>query len=171
MNSLIAMESPCPIASPLPTASLLPGTAVAMPGLDRMDAEEPTPRVISTEVARLIRCLHENLFDPELSVKMLKAKCGLRDNNISSQVKWETGAYLNDYIEQLRMEAAMALLRADEMTVAQVGWYVGYRHLQTFYRVFRRRCGGTPGEFRMRIRRAAASAGREHAFRRQSQAS
>jgi AraC-like DNA-binding protein len=112
-------------------------------------------RQFSMEVLRLLRCIHENLFDPELSVKSLKVRCRLRDNNISSRFKWETGSYLNDYIETRRLEAAIALLGRDELSVAEAAHNVGYRHLQTFYRTFRRRYGCTPGVFRARLRAAA----------------
>lgn len=126
---------------------------------DSQPDEERLPR----EIQELLDCIHEHLFDPGLSVKTLKALCGIRDNNISSHFRWRMGKTIKDYIDSLRLEAACRLLETSECGVFDVSLSVGYEHPQTFYRVFDRTFDCTPAEYRRRSREpetAASSAAR-----------
>jgi AraC-like DNA-binding protein len=119
--------------------------------LDRFRQLRPAPsQGISRQVRKLLECIHTNLFDPNVSVKTLKARCGLRDNNVSCRFRCETGIYLHAYIAALRLEAATILLRRPELTVIEIAQLVGYYHLQTFYRAFKGRFRCTPAAFRRR---------------------
>jgi two-component system response regulator YesN len=82
-----------------------------------------------------------------MSVKVLKHDCGIRDHNFSSVFRREVGITIKHYIECLRVQAACDLLDMGTMTAADVGYAVGYEHLQTFYRVFKRRLLCTPGQY------------------------
>ena len=104
----------------------------------------------SCEVDSLLRYLNANIFDPALSVKTLKARCRLRDNNISCRFKLETGLYLHSYITARRIDAAAILLHESQLSIAETARCVGYRHLQTFYRLFKDHLGCTPAAFRAR---------------------
>ncbi len=106
---------------------------------------------LSVRVKEVVECIHHNLFDPQLSVKSLKTKCKIRDNNVSCQFKCETGIYLHSYIAMRRLETAVILLHDSHLSIAEVADRVGYRHLQTFYRVFRRYFRCNPGSFRSMI--------------------
>jgi len=108
----------------------------------------PPPADLSLEVRALLQCIHRDLFSPTLSVKTLKQRCGLRDNNVSSRFKSETGVYLNSYIARLRVQAAVMLLRSGRQSAAEVASRVGFANVQTFYRVFRVALGCTPGVYR-----------------------
>ena len=111
-------------------------------------ARTPATQGTSCNVRDLLRGIHEALFDPRLTVRQLKVRCRVRDNNVAYHFKWETGVSIKEYIEDLRTEAAGELLRTGEYNNWEVAQAVGYTHLQTFYRAFRRRFGCTPGDFR-----------------------
>jgi AraC-like DNA-binding protein len=108
---------------------------------------------LSLQVKQAVECVHHNLFDPQLSVKTLKTRCKIRDNNVSCHFKCETGIYLHSYIAMLRLETAVILLHDPHLSIAEVADRVGYRHLQTFYRVFRRFFRCNPGSFRSMVSR------------------
>lgn len=101
---------------------------------------------VSWQVHAFLKYIHDDPFDPKLSVKVLKARCRISDNNISCRFKHEVGMTIKRYIERLRFEAALWLLRQGTWSVAQVALSVGYRHLQTFYRAFQREFACPPGQ-------------------------
>jgi len=103
---------------------------------------------VSVQVRRLLDGIHSNPYDPNLSVKTLKVRCGLRDNNVSCRFKSETGVSLHEYIAVLRVRTAVDLLHCPALSVAEVADLIGYGHLQTFYRIFRRYFPCNPGAFR-----------------------
>lgn len=113
-------------------------------------ANAPATRGISWHVRALMTEIDESLFDHRLTVHALKTRCRIRDNNIAYHFKDETGVSIKEYIERLRIAAAGELLRSGSFNAWEVAHAVGYSHLQTFYRAFRRRFGCTPGDFRMR---------------------
>ena len=113
----------------------------------------PLAQELPTEAQGMARCIHENLFDPDLSVKTLRARCGIRDNNASSRFRWTTGKTIREYIESLRMEAASLLLTKCDCAIFDIALSVGYNHPQTFYRAFERTFDCTPAVYRQRFTR------------------
>lgn len=95
-----------------------------------------------------MRYIETRLFDPELNAKVIQHRCGLRDHNTSSRFRFYVGATIRDYLEVLRLEAAVRLLRESPATVLEVAFSVGYNNLQTFYGAFRRRFACTPAAYR-----------------------
>lgn len=114
-------------------------------------AHAPSTHGTSCHVRDLLRAIHDALFDPRLTVRALKVRCRIRDNNVAYRFKYEMGVSIKEYIEDLRIAAAGHLLRSGEHNAWEVATAVGYSHLQTFYRAFRRRFGCTPGDYRGRV--------------------
>jgi AraC-like DNA-binding protein len=105
---------------------------------------------LSEELQSVLDCIHGHVFEPDLNVKTLKARCQIRDNNVSSRFRYTLGIGIKEYIESLRMEAAMLLLREEGLPVFHVAKAVGYAYEETFYRAFRRHFGCTPARHRRR---------------------
>jgi AraC-like DNA-binding protein len=114
-------------------------------------ANAPATLGNSWHVRALMTEIDQSLFDQRLTVHTLKTRCQIRDNNIAYRFKDETGLSIKEYIERLRIAAAGELLRSGSFNAWEVANAVGYSHLQTFYRAFRRRFGCTPGDFRVRV--------------------
>jgi AraC-like DNA-binding protein len=53
-----------------------------------------------------------------------------------------------DLLDALRHELAIELLAADDASIAEVGFLLGFAALSSFHRAFRRWTGRTPAEFR-----------------------
>ena len=66
--------------------------------------------------------------------------------------KQTTGCSPQQYLMQVRITNAMRLLDTTEYSVAQVASAVGYANTQYFHRLFRKRTGMTPTEYRRRNR-------------------
>lgn len=103
---------------------------------------------VSYRVGQLLRRIHADLFDANLSVKTLKGRCRIADNNVSCHFKYEMGMSIRDYVESMRLDAAQHLLQTSSYTAFEVGQALGYCNAQTFYRAFARRFHCTPGRMR-----------------------
>lgn len=111
-------------------------------------ARRPDTTNLSREIREILECVHQHLYDAGFNVKLLREKCGIRTNNISSRFRWALGIGLRDYIEARRMEAAAHLLRTTDVGIFDLAMALGYEHETTFYRAFRRHFGSTPMAFR-----------------------
>ena len=121
--------------------------------LDRFRRETyPMKPGLSSEVRLVLNHVHQHLFDLDLNVERVKIHCRIRDNNVSSRFRHAMGVTIKTYIESLRMDAAERLLRHRKIGVFDVAQFVGYNHLQTFYRAFQRRFGCPPAAYRRRLR-------------------
>lgn len=64
------------------------------------------------------------------------------------------------YLQDLRLEAARALLETSALTVEQIASQVGYANASSFSRLFRQRMGMSPGAYRARFQSSVPSRGR-----------
>ena len=108
----------------------------------------PDTKNVSEEVARILEFVHQHIFDPDMNVGHVKTNCGIRNNNISTRFRAATGLTIREYIEHLRLRAARRLLNGPKTEIYLIALAVGYHHLETFYRAFRRVFGCTPLEYR-----------------------
>ena len=68
--------------------------------------------------------------------------------HLSQYFKGQMGVNLLDYVTELRMEKAKALLCSTNMVLADVALAVGYYNVNSFSRRFKQVVGVTPGEYR-----------------------
>jgi AraC-like DNA-binding protein len=112
-------------------------------------ASSQVPTTITPAVTRLLQYLDAHLLDPSLSVKTVRNACGTNDHNISSVFAVQVGLTMREYIDKGRMAAAVTMLASPaETSMVEVAYALGYEHVQTFYRVFRRTFGCTPAGYR-----------------------
>lgn len=111
---------------------------------------KPATTGFSREVEEMLGVIHKELFEPSFSVETLKARCRIRDNNVSSRFRLATGIPLKAYMQHLRMEAAGLLLREHSAAVVDISTAIGFSHPQGFYRLFQKHYRCTPAEYRRR---------------------
>jgi AraC-like DNA-binding protein len=90
----------------------------------------------------------EHYGNPDLSLAHLSQEFGLGGSYMSRLFKEEFGVKFIDYITQVRVEQAIAMLSDKEMTVQEIAEAVGYIRPMTFIRVFKKVTGSTPGSYR-----------------------
>ena len=66
----------------------------------------------------------------------------------SRYFKKHTNQKLIDYITSQRIKRAVELMRDPTIKIYNIGYQVGYRNLQHFYKVFKQSTGYTPNEYR-----------------------
>ncbi|HML46647.1 MAG TPA: AraC family transcriptional regulator, partial [Clostridia bacterium] len=92
--------------------------------------------------------VREHYNDPDLCAALLADRFTMHRTLISKLIKTHTGLTFSDWLQQLRMEAAMRHLRETDLPAAAIAEQVGYTNYNTFKRAFIRHYGQTPREHR-----------------------
>ncbi|WP_456427224.1 helix-turn-helix transcriptional regulator, partial [Rhodocaloribacter sp.] len=91
------------------------------------------------DVRTLLGYLHAHLFDRDLTVTGALDACGLHSARIHACFRRHVGTTVHAYVERLRIEAAVRLMRREAGSLSDVAFAVGYENYSTFGRAFKRR--------------------------------
>ena len=92
--------------------------------------------------------IDQNYADPDLSLRMLAERVKLSPAYLGKVFTAVTAYTFNDYVNQVRLEKAAALLRETRMPVSKVSESVGVLNTNYFYALFKKRYGVTPTAYR-----------------------
>ncbi|MHA6481940.1 helix-turn-helix domain-containing protein [Paenibacillus sp. strain BS8-2] len=87
-------------------------------------------------------------YASDLSLQMAADEMGISVSYLSKLFKEELGETFIDYVTRIRLEKAQELLVETELTMQQVADAIGYTSVQQMFRVFKKKLGMTPGEYR-----------------------
>lgn len=106
--------------------------------------------VADAVVARCQRWIAEH-YDHESPVTRMVAQAGLPERSFKRRFTQATGMSPIDYVHALRLEAAKQRLVGSDAPVEAVAVTVGYQDASFFGRLFHRKVGLTPGQYRRRF--------------------
>ena len=106
-----------------------------------------TPRE-SEFVKRFQNYIRENCSSPGLNVEDISSKMHLSRAQLYAKIKNLTGQAPVDHIRMIRLEYSRELLCTTELTVAEVGYKVGFSSPAYFSKCFKDQYNMTPNEFR-----------------------
>jgi transcriptional regulator GlxA family with amidase domain len=111
---------------------------------------------LAAQVARRpgIRELQERIadrLDEDLSVGALADRCFMSPRNFARVFAREVGMTPASYVESLRLERARALLETTELQLEEIAHRCGLGTVETLRRVFARRLGASPSDYRSRF--------------------
>ena len=106
--------------------------------------------VSSPDREQLKMVLHkiEKNIDENLTVGEMAKFCGWSDSHFMRWFKKMTGQGFTAYLNDHRLNLAAELLRITDATVLDIAGRVGFDNLSYFNRLFKRRYGMTPREYR-----------------------
>lgn len=110
----------------------------------------------SQMVNKITSYVNENYFDSALNVQGIAAHFGLSPEYLSTMFKSENGNPLSEWIINCRLSKAIELLHDSNMTIQQISHKVGYDDVRYFMRIFKKRLGMTPTQYRTGSRREEA---------------
>jgi AraC-like DNA-binding protein len=87
-------------------------------------------------------------FREKPSVEEIAEVCGYTPNYFSRLFHSLTGRSYTDFLNTLRINHAVMLLRSTQMSVTEIAFGCGFSSLSNFYRVFRRETGHSPSFYR-----------------------
>lgn len=102
----------------------------------------------------------ENYRNPSPATAMTEVS-GLTTRTFIRRFREATGMTPLDYVHALRLEEAKQMLETSELSIEAIANEVGYEDTSFFGRLFRRKVGVAPGEYRLRfgsLRKAAGGA-------------
>jgi AraC-like DNA-binding protein len=92
-----------------------------------------------------------SITDPALNVKKIAALIKCSPDYLSHAFHLETGMKLTEYINQQRTDMAKGLLESSLLSVKEIAWACGYSDPGYLTRVFKRRLGVSPREYRKKL--------------------
>lgn len=101
-------------------------------------------------IARCQEWLADNYAEPAPVGAMVQLS-GLAERTFSRRFVQATGMTPQDYVHALRLEEAKQMLETQDLAVEAVALEVGYQDSSFFGRLFRRRVGLTPMQYRRRF--------------------
>jgi AraC family transcriptional regulator len=106
--------------------------------------------------ARNLRLIEERVRcdDAAPTLSELAALCRLSQRHLVRAFQAETGRTVGDYVQQIRLERAQALLSETNLPISEIAGLVGFSSSAAFSTAFRRLCGQAPLSYRMQGRRS-----------------
>lgn len=99
----------------------------------------------------------EESFREPVNIESLALRTGMSPRNFIRRFKKATGETPLNYLQALRLEAAKKLLEETNQTVEEITLGVGYEDISSFTKLFCRRTGLTPRQYRRKFQRRQAS--------------
>lgn len=99
------------------------------------------------EVQRMLRYIHEHLFEDTLTVEKVKTACLLTDNNVTTRFRQTVGVGTRQYIVYQRLKAAASVLHTTEVKVYLLASAIGYTE-ETFSKLFKKAYSCSPLHYR-----------------------
>lgn len=91
--------------------------------------------------------LEENLTNPQLSVEELSRNIGMSRSSLYNKLLELTGQTPVEFIRSVKLEKAAVLLEKSDMTIAQVGYSVGFSTPNYFAKSFKAKFNMLPSEY------------------------
>jgi transcriptional regulator GlxA family with amidase domain len=124
-------------------------------------AQFSTPLSAQAAERRPLRAVQDHVRahpEDDLSVETLAGRAHMSTRNFARAFRQEVGATPGAFVEAVRLERAKQLLESTGTPVDEVGRACGFGTPETLRRVFGRRLGVSPSDYRDRFRLAAAEA-------------
>lgn len=90
----------------------------------------------------------ETNFDSDIYLDALAHKLNITPGYLSTYFKEKTGMNFSDYLNMFRIEKAKHMLKKTDIPVVEIGKRVGYPSTNSFFRMFKKMVGHTPGNYR-----------------------
>jgi AraC-like DNA-binding protein len=100
---------------------------------------------------RIIAYIQLNFADINLGLYSVASEFDLTEKYLSQFFKDQTGENFATFVEKIRLERAIELMKQSELTIHEIATKVGYDKDNTFYRAFKRVYGVSPTTYRSQI--------------------
>jgi AraC-like DNA-binding protein len=112
---------------------------------------------LSEGIRRAVAYLHAHYTSPDLTREKVAREARLCPSRFSRAFHQEKGVTYARYLTDLRMEEAKRLLAGTSRPLEEIASAVGYEHLVSFDRAFKRVVGVPPSQYRRQLEGKAGS--------------
>jgi transcriptional regulator GlxA family with amidase domain len=100
--------------------------------------------------------LAEN-FKERTAIQRVVEQFNVPERTLKRRFKIATGSSLMDHLQNLRVEEAKRLFESSKFPVDEISFMVGYEDASFFRRLFKRRTGLTPSQYRRMFKQVLAA--------------
>jgi AraC-like DNA-binding protein len=118
--------------------------------LVRASREESGEISARGEINRVARYVREHIREP-ISAEAMADLAGMSLAHFSRVFKKASGLTFSEYLTHTRIDLAKHKLRTTDDTIDEIARVSGIENVAYFHRVFKRKTGVTPGDFRRRV--------------------
>ena len=120
--------------------------------LHKCSTKEPSgkDRSKSLEKMKLILKYVENNYMEKITIEDIANEVGLSQSHFMKYFKTYTGKGFTEYLNDYRLARAAEMLRATDLSLLEIAARSGFENLSYFNRIFKKRFGQTPREYRRR---------------------
>lgn len=112
--------------------------------IEKVEVESPDEHLMK----RVMKCINENMDNPDLSVEMIADKVGISRVHFYRKMKDLTGQSPRDYLKYVRLKEAARLIKEKKnMDITGVSIAVGFKTLSGFSNNFKALYGKSPSEY------------------------
>ncbi len=98
-------------------------------------------------IGKVAEIIESRISDPQLSVEELGRELGMSRSSLHKKLKSLSGRVPNEFIRLVRLKHAVKLLLADNHSVSEIGYLVGFNSPSYFSKCFAQQFNLTPSEF------------------------
>ena len=110
--------------------------------------EDKEERIKNHAITLVLSYLNEKPEDKNISIQMLADMVYLTPTYLSCVFKKQTGVTIGQYLTQIRMEKAEEYLQNPQYKLYQIAEMVGYEDANYFGKIFKKKTGMLPSEYR-----------------------
>jgi len=103
---------------------------------------------VESTLSDILRSIESQIGSVTLSLQTIADEVGISASAFSRMFKEKTGRNFKEYVDGLRVSKAKELLLQTSLSVEEIALQVGYETPTSFYRLFKKCVGLTPGEYR-----------------------
>lgn len=100
---------------------------------------------------KINKIITDNLENTELDVKFICKEIGMSRASLYNKLKAITNMGANDYINKFRMEKAISLISATDLTITEIAEKVGFSTSRYFSTAFKQYTGETPTSYKKTV--------------------
>lgn len=106
------------------------------------------PATSEKRITKILSYLNKHALDCTLSLQRVAEYFGLNPQYLSRYFKEQTGTTLKRFVDHIRLQKSLPILRASDQTIMTIALDFGFPDAKAYYRVFREVLGITPKEYR-----------------------
>lgn len=106
------------------------------------------PEEDTSLVSTIEKYIKDNYRDPSLCLNKISDEFHISESYFSHMFKEKTGTNFSTYLENVRMQEAMRLIKESDKNLSELYLLVGYNNATTFRRAFKKTFGVTPSSIR-----------------------
>ena len=114
----------------------------------RVEPESKFGNAEQTFITKMNTFINENIEDPQFSVEDLADKLNVSRVQLYRKVKAIIGINISDHINNVKLEKAAELLKANEMNISEVAYALGFSSPNYFSTAFKNKFGISPKEYK-----------------------